>query len=130
MSARRAAFAAIVVPSLLLLAHPLAAKNESSVAVPAPVGLDLGGAPAPQTPGDPRTKVMSALQAELARSKRLTTEGFQPPYYVGYLLRDVTRLSVNGKYGAIYESGSDHSRNLYAQVRVGDYSFDSSGEGG
>ena len=106
MSARRAALAAIVVPSILLLAHPLAAAD------------------------DPRAKVMSALQSELARSKRLTTEGFQPPYYVGYLLRDVTRLSVNGKYGAIYESAADHSRNLYAQVRVGDYSFDSSGEGG
>ena len=30
-----------------------------------------------------------------------TTEGFQAPYYVSYLMRDTSRLSVNGKYGSI-----------------------------
>ena len=39
-------------------------------------------------------------------------------------------INVDGKYGAIYHSGSDRSRNLYADVRVGNYDLDSSGEGG
>src|SRR6267378_3049839 len=79
---------------------------------------------------DPRIEVMAALQRELERSKRLTTEGFPPPYFVSYLMRDTTRMSVNGKYGSIYEGTEDRTRNLYAEVRVGDYDFDSSGEGG
>lgn len=77
-----------------------------------------------------RAKVLGALQKELERSKRLTTENFEPPYFVGYALRDVSRLNVNGKYGAIYESNFSRGRNLYAEVRVGSYDMDNSGEGG
>jgi len=77
-----------------------------------------------------RAKVLEALKGELARSKRLTTEGFEPPYFVGYALRDVSRMNVNGKYGAIYESNTSRGRNLYAEVRVGSYELDNSGEGG
>lgn len=77
-----------------------------------------------------RAKVLDALQAELERSKRLTTEGFDPPYFVAYAMRDVSRMNVNGKYGAIYESNFNRGRSLYAEVRVGSYEMDNSGEGG
>lgn len=86
--------------------------------------------PLPLPAADPRAKVMTALQKELDRSKRLTTEGFEAPYFVSYLLRDMTSLNVDGKYGGIYVSTQDRSRNIYAEVRVGNYDLDSSGEGG
>lgn len=116
-----AALVPLVVSSALLFSPPAAAKRAKKAA-PKPA--------ATMAPGDARKVVLDALDEEFGRRMRLTTEGFQPPYFISYLLRDVRRLNVSGKYGAIYDRSDDHSRTLYADVRVGDYDLDSSGEGG
>ncbi|HVO29839.1 MAG TPA: TldD/PmbA family protein [bacterium] len=115
----RVAIAALALAPVLVSSSPALAKSKT--AAPAAIaGKDK----------DPRLLVLDALEQELARRPRLTTEGFDPPYYVSYLLRDVRRLNISGKYGAIYELNDDRGRNLYASVRVGSYDLDSSGEGG
>ena len=116
---RRATLAAV----LAALLAPPALSTSSAAAPAAPVT-------AASSSLQSREKILDTLQQELERSKRLTTENFDPPYFVGYLLRDVSRLNVNGKYGAIYESTFNRGRNLYAEVRVGSYQMDNSGEGG
>ncbi len=109
---RRRTPAAALLVLLLVAAKPAAPPGESAAAT------------------DPRSKVLDSLHRELLRSKRLAAEGFDPPYFVSYLLRDVTRMNVTGKYGAVYESSMTRARNLFADVRVGSYDLDSSGEGG
>ena len=105
----------------LASATPLSAHAAKAKPAATPLAKDAS---------DPRLKVLDALQKELDRRPRLTTEGFEPPYYVSYLLRDVHRMNISGKYGALYDSNEDRGRNLYANVRVGSYDLDSSGEGG
>lgn len=113
------AVALFLVPVVLPTALPTTAEAKSKVRETAASSSEAS-----------RAKVLDALQKELERSTRLTTEGFEPPYFVGYAMRDVSRLNVNGKYGAIYESNFSRGRSLYAEVRVGSYDMDNSGEGG
>ncbi len=84
--------------------------------------------PPPAPPADERLEVLAAMTEELARSAgRLRLDGYAPPYYVAYQLRDVVRGEVGGRYGAVFDDAQRRDRNLYVEVRVGDYEFDSSG---
>ncbi len=85
-----------------------------------------GAPPAPAA--DERIAVLDAMRAELGRSmERLRLQGYEPPYFVGYQVKDVSSFEIGGRYGAIYDDLSRRDRNLYADVRVGSYGFDSSG---
>jgi len=67
------------------------------------------------------------MTAEGTRSMdRIRIAGFEPPYYVGYELKDRREERVGGRYDALYEDSSKHTRKLYADVRVGSYDLDSS----
>jgi len=83
------------------------------------------GAPPPP---DSRVAVLGAMDAELARTmERLRLPGYEPPYYVGYTVRDVEATQIGARYGSLYEDSSRHDRLLVADVRVGSYELDSSG---
>lgn len=72
-----------------------------------------------------RDEVVTAMNEELDRSMgRLSIEGYDPPYFLSYHLRDEERYNVSARYGAL--TGEDHDRHRYAYVeaRVGDYEFD------
>ncbi len=117
-----------MLPVLAALALALAAGHpERPPASPPPGGShareerDAKGA-------DDRAAILGAMTAELARSsERLRLQGYDAPYFVGYQVKDVARHELAGRYGAIFEDAARRDRNLYVDVRVGGYEFDSSG---
>jgi TldD protein len=99
--------------------------------IPFAVAVALLAAPAAMAAADPaeeRLQVLSAMAAELARSsERLRLQGYEPPYFVAYQVKDVTRHEIGGRYGAIFDDATRRDRNLYVDLRVGTYELDSSG---
>src|SRR5689334_13995464 len=79
---------------------------------------------------DPREVVLSSMRAELARSmERLKLPGYEPPYFISYLVRDTETCQLVARYGALYSNVCGRGRTAYVEVRVGDYTFDNtSGE--
>jgi TldD protein len=70
---------------------------------------------------------MRALQAELARSLGGLQMPNEPsPYYIAYSLYDVVESGCRATLGALVESRTTRGRVVRADVRVGDYTFDSS----
>lgn len=69
-----------------------------------------------------------ALADELLRSRtRLKVKTNPPPYFLSYLVRQVDWFRIIGAVGGIDHIDDDVSRVLDADVRVGDYKFDSTG---
>ena len=70
---------------------------------------------------------MAAMQDEMKRSMaELRMKGEAAPYYIAYEVLDRTMADVSGRLGAIVENPPRRSRTLRVEVRVGDYTFDSS----
>src|SRR5512138_1559763 len=112
----------------LALALSAAAPSASApAAAPAPTGASSARAPA-GPPADARLEILAAMTAELSRStERLRLTGYEAPYFVSYQVKDVTRFEIAGRYGAIFDDETRRDRNLYVDLRVGSYAFDSSG---
>ncbi|HEX8950405.1 MAG TPA: metallopeptidase TldD-related protein, partial [Polyangia bacterium] len=84
--------------------------------------LTLG---APTGAAEPPTPVLSAMQAELSRAMaRLRLKGYEAPYFIAYAVRDYQQRSVGSRFGAPVDKNVSHSRQAWAEVRVGDYQFD------
>ena len=78
-------------------------------------------------PGAQDSVVMSAMKDEMERSMRLLRIQDQPaPYYIEYEVEERTSTRVTARLGALLEDLTSRSRTLRVDVRVGDYSFDSS----
>ena len=56
----------------------------------------------------------------------LRMKGEAAPYYIAYEVLDRTISDVSGRLGAIVENPPRRTRTLRVEVRVGDYTFDSS----
>ena len=70
---------------------------------------------------------MSAMHDEMKRSMaELRMKGEAAPYFIAYEVLDRTMFDVSGRLGAIVENPPRRSRTLRVEVRVGDYTFDSS----
>jgi hypothetical protein len=70
---------------------------------------------------------MAAMQDEMARSMaELRMKGEPGPYYIAFEVLDRTMSDVSGRLGAIVENPPRRTRVLRVEVRVGDYTFDSS----
>jgi predicted Zn-dependent protease len=79
---------------------------------------------------DPRAVLLDAMAAELERSAaRLRLDGHEPPYFVGYQLREVASHEVAGRSGALVHDLTRRDRTLRVDVRVGSHELDSSGGG-
>lgn len=71
--------------------------------------------------------ILPAMAAELERSREsLRLEGYDAPYYISATVRDVQRSYVSGKAGALFQSTDSRNRLASVDVRVGDYTMDSS----
>jgi predicted Zn-dependent protease len=85
-------------------------------------GLALSTAPLAQ-----ESPLLSAMQDEMQRSMaELRLPGEPPPYYIEYELDDLVSMRAVARLGGIVDDLADRGRTLQVQVRVGDYSFDSS----
>jgi hypothetical protein len=70
---------------------------------------------------------VAAMQDEMKRSMaELRMKGEAAPYYIAYEVLDRTMSDVSGRLGAIVENPPRRTRTLRIEVRVGDYTFDSS----
>lgn len=71
--------------------------------------------------------VMKAMRDELARSvAQLQLKQMEKPYFIAYRVDEVADTRVSAALGALTDSRSVRNRLLGVEVRVGDYSLDSS----
>ena len=71
--------------------------------------------------------VMNAMRDEMARSmKQLTVENLEKAYFISYRVVDSDTAFVSASFGAVNGSGTNRSRRLIVEVRVGDYKLDNS----
>ncbi len=77
---------------------------------------------------DPRLPVLEAMGLELDRTAaRLRLDGYDPPYFVGFQVRELSTAEIAGRAGAVVTDLSRRDRRLGIDLRVGSYEFDSSG---
>ena len=77
---------------------------------------------------DPRLPILDAMGQELERSaSRLHLEGYEPPYFVGFQVRETSGAEIAGRAGAVVTDQARRDRRLAVDVRVGSYQLDSSG---
>ena len=71
--------------------------------------------------------LLTAMQEELAREKELLIlPGMQRPYFMEYRLEDIQRYEAVANFGALTSETNGHQRIVRVEVRIGDYSSDSS----
>lgn len=71
--------------------------------------------------------VIRGMRDELARARdRLQLPDAGKPYYLALLLNDQKTVYVQASFGALITKGENKSRFMRADVRVGDYTVDSS----
>ncbi len=75
-------------------------------------------------------KLISIIRKDLKRSLRLHISGYPRPYYVSFLLRDTEWFNTWAGGGSVFRKRSDHTRNVYCDMRVGNYRYDQVTEGG
>ena len=108
-------------PSLLVSEVEVQKKPKSQDSLP------ILPAPARRESSDGDPPVLGALKGELARSVAdLEMAGEPRPYYVSYAVTDATETACRATLGALVENRSARARVFRADVRVGDYWFDSS----
>jgi TldD protein len=86
------------------------------------VGFFAQAAQRPTAPGP----VLQALQEEITRSSSILKQKGNPaPYFISYLVNEIEATEIEGSLGALRSSETDKSRLLDVDVRVGDYTLDS-----
>ena len=76
-----------------------------------------------QTPPDELLMIVeSELNREMTEFKKIN----QPPYFLAYRIYDSHSGYLSSSFGSLVGSDTDHSRILVTDLKVGDYSFDSS----
>lgn len=75
-------------------------------------------------------RIVPILRRDAKRALRMRVRGFPTPYYCSFLLRDINWFNTSASSGSLYRRRSDHTRNVYCDLRVGSYSYDQTTEGG
>ena len=70
--------------------------------------------------------VLTAMQQELTRSLQNFKKTPTPPYFLSYQLTDNHAIEISASYGALTGSSDSTTRLLDTDLRVGDYTLDSS----
>ncbi len=80
-----------------------------------------------RVPHAQESPLLSAMRDEMTRSMAgLRMNGEPAPYYIEYEIDDIVSMRAIARLGGIVDDVTDHTRTLRVQVRVGDYTFDSS----
>ncbi|MBZ5647686.1 MAG: peptidase U62 [Acidobacteriia bacterium] len=86
----------------------------------------VGGAAAQQAKaGWESDIVLTAMDAELRRSKELKLDGVQPPYFIQYNVTDIDGYGAESAFGILRNEQRVRVRMVRVVVRVGDYKQDS-----
>lgn len=71
--------------------------------------------------------LLNAMKEELTREQQLLVlPGMQRPYFIQYRLEDVHTYDAVANYGALTRETENHQRAVRVEVRVGNYTTDSS----
>jgi len=62
--------------------------------------------------------------------QRMRVPGFPRPYFISFMLRDEEQWRLQAKFGAMKVRTHGRSRNAFADVRVGSYTYDQVRDGG
>ena len=89
------------------------------------IGLFQHAAVAQRPASSPASPVTQALREELARAIDVLGAQADRAYFIGYQVNEIRSVNIEASLGALRASDSDHVRYLDIDVRVGDYSFDS-----
>src|SRR5215469_15057112 len=98
----------------------------AAVVVATPLMAQHHAAPAtkPAADSDP---MLNAMKEELTREQQLLVlPGMQRPYFIQYRLEDVHTYEAVANYGALTRENENHQRVVRVEVRVGDFTTDSS----
>ncbi|HVG26247.1 MAG TPA: hypothetical protein VM865_01480, partial [Acidobacteriaceae bacterium] len=75
--------------------------------------------------------ILAAMKSELAREQQLLVlPGMQRPYFIQYRLEDLHSYEALANYGALIRETENRQRIVRVEVRVGDYTSDSSSSRG
>lgn len=106
--------------ALLCAAFPAALPAQAQHPAPKP-------APAHAEATEASDPLLSAMKAELDRERQLLLlPGMQRPYFIQYRLEDLHTYEAAANYGALTRESDGHQRIVRVEVRVGDYTTDSS----
>jgi len=61
---------------------------------------------------------------------RMKVPGYPRPFFCSFLLRDIHWFNTWASSGSTYRRRSDHTRNVYCDLRVGSYRYDQTTDGG
>ncbi len=75
-------------------------------------------------------KIIPLLRHACRRALRMKVSGFPRPYYSSFLLRDINWFNTWASAGSTYRKRSDHTRNVFCDIRVGSYRYDQTSNGG
>lgn len=75
-------------------------------------------------------KLIPILKQACRRALRMKVSGFPKPYYCAFQLRDINWFNTWASAGSTYRRRSDHTRNVYCDLRVGSYRYDQTSNGG
>jgi TldD protein len=75
-------------------------------------------------------KLVPILRRDLKRTLKLHMPGFPKVYYSAFLLRDIEWFNTWAGSGSVHRRRSDHTRNVYCDIRVGSYRYDQVMDGG
>jgi hypothetical protein len=96
------------------------------------LGKGVGGSPsqgptATSSTDKAGSPILAAMQDELARSMaELRLRDEPPPYFIAYEVAELASSRITAQLGAIVSDTLNRSGTLRVEVRVGDYTFDSS----
>ena len=113
-------------PVVLLSASLFASAQNAVPATQAPAANTSNDRVSPSTTpaADP---LLRAMQEELDREKQqLLLPGMRRPYFIEYRLEDIHNYELVANYGALTIETENQQRIVRVQVRVGDYTSDSS----
>ena len=106
------------------IATPLCGTGWGQTLVAEQSGGHLSGGTSTNAAPDP---LLNAMKEELAREKeKLVLPGMQRPYFMEYRLEDIRTYEAAANYGALTSEGESRQRVVRVEVRIGDYSTDSS----
>lgn len=76
---------------------------------------------------DARAELLDAMAQELDRNQaELKLKENRGPYFISYQLKDYDQREIVARYGALFQDATARDRQVFVDVRVGDYVFDSS----
>ena len=75
-------------------------------------------------------RIIPILRKDARRALKMKVKGFPKPYFCSFLLRDINWFNTWASSGSMYRRRSDHTRNVYCDIRVGSYRYDQTTDGG